>query len=618
MSQTIKIKRSTATAAPSSLAQGELAYSDNSDKLFIGSATDGTILTVGGKLYTDLFSIGSDVTFSSGAGKIAIAPASGTLDIDAGTVDVSTQATEFSLIDNSATALTFTEGANNYLTLDTTNGVERVVLNKQVKIGDPDQSPNNEYTLPTQDGTVGQALITDGSGTVSFTTISTSLDIGGDSGTDTVSLVTDTLQFTGGEGIDTAITNNTVTITAEDASDVNKGVASFNSTHFTVTAGAVAANDITITAEDSSTASATIGEGFTFTGGEGIDTTASGTTITITGEDASDVNKGVASFDATDFTVTTGNVVVNATTLGTSTLNPGETTTTLAGLQQLDVDNIRVDTNTISSTNTNGDITLSPNGEGVIQVPAGYKDRANFGSNSLVSKSYVDAVQQGLEVKDSVRVATTGNLSATYNNGAGTLTNSGALAALGIDGVSPLTVNDRVLVKDQSNGVQNGIYDVTTVGDGSTAWVLTRSADADEPAELTGGSFTFVEEGTDNSDNGYVFTHNGTPTFGTTDLTVSQFSGAGQVTAGAGLTKTANTIDLNDDNITLEISSDIVRIKGITATDVGDILLGAASNAGYTRLVKPSAGTVTASDFLLSMDTSGNATWGNVLDGGTF
>lgn len=549
MSQTIKIKRSTATAAPSSLAQGELAYSDNSDKLFIGSATDGTILTVGGKLYTDLFSIGADVTFSSGAGKIAIAPASGTLDIDAGTVDVSTQATEFSLIDNSATALTFTEGVNNYLTLDTTNGVERVILNKQVKIGDPDQSPNNAYTLPTQDGTVGQALITDGSGTVSFTTISTSLDIGGDSGTDTVSLVTDTLQFTGGEGIDTAITNNTVTIA---------------------------------------------------------------------GEDASDVNKGIASFDATDFTVTTGNVVVNATTLGTSTLNPGETTTTLAGLQQLDVDNIRVDGNTVSSTNTNGDITLSPDGEGVIQVPAGYKDRANFGSNSLVSKSYVDAVQQGLEVKDSVRVATTGNLSATYNNGAGTLTNSGALAALGIDGVSPLTVNDRVLVKDQSNGVQNGIYDVTTVGDGSTAWVLTRSADADEPAELTGGSFTFVEEGTDNSDNGYVFTHNGTPTFGTTDLSVSQFSGAGQVTAGAGLTKTGNTLEVNDDNITLEISSDAVRIKGITATDVGDILLGAASNAGYTRLVKPSAGTVTASDFLLSMDTSGNATWGNVLDGGTF
>jgi len=549
MSQTIKIKRSTATAAPSSLAQGELAYSDNSDKLFIGSATDGTILTVGGKLYTDLFSIGSDVTFSSGAGKIAIAPANGTLDIDAGTVDISTQATEFSLIDNSATALTFSEGLNNYLTLDTTNGVERVILNKQVKIGDPDQAPNNAYTLPTQDGTVGQALITDGSGAVSFTNISTSLDIGGDSGTDTVSLVTDTLQFTGGEGIDTAITNNTVTIT---------------------------------------------------------------------GEDASDVNKGVASFDATDFTVTTGNVVVNTTTLGTSTLNPGETTNTLAGLQQLDVDNIRVDTNTISSTNTNGDITLSPNGEGVIQVPAGYKDRANFGSNSLVSKSYVDAVQQGLEVKDSVRLATTGNLSATYNNGAGTLTNSGALAALGIDGVSPVTVNDRVLVKDQSNGVQNGIYDVTTVGDGATAWVLTRSADADEPAELTGGSFTFVEEGTDNSDNGYVFTHNGTPTFGTTDLSVSQFSGAGQVTAGAGLTKTGNTLEVNDDNITLEISSDAVRIKGITATDVGDILLGAASNAGYTRLVKPSAGTVTASEFLLSMDTSGNATWGNVLDGGTF
>ena len=69
--------------------------------------------------------------------------------------------------------------------------------------------------------------------------------------------------------------------------------------------------------------------------------------------------------------------------------------------------------------------------------------------------------------------------------------------------------NDRVLVKDQSTAAQNGIYVVTTVGDGSTAFVLTRATPEDQPAELSGGSFVFVEEGTANGDNGYVFTHTG-------------------------------------------------------------------------------------------------------------
>ena len=83
------------------------------------------------------------------------------------------------------------------------------------------------------------------------------------------------------------------------------------------------------------------------------------------------------------------------------------------------------------------------------------------------------------------------------------------------------------------------------------------------------------------------------------------------------LTKSGNTLNVNDDNITLEVNSDALRIKGITATDVGDLLVGAASNAGYTRLVKPS-GNATAHDYILSMNTSGSAQWSNTLDGGTF
>ena len=573
MAQVIKIKRSTTTATPTTLSAGELAYSDQSDKLFIGAPADSAVIAIGGKLYVDMLdhtagtltassaivvdadskidllktanlTLGAN-SLTSASGDIDLVVAGGaSLDIDAGTVDFSTQATEFSLIDDSATALTISEGANNYLTFDTRNAQEKIVFNKQIHVGN---IAANGYSLPLTDGTSGQALITDGAGGVTFTTISTELDIAADVGTDTVSLVNDTLTFTGGEGIDTTVGTNTVTISAEIATSSNLGV---------------------------------------------------------------------ASFDATDFTVTSGAVTANAITLGTSSLNLGETTLTLAGLQQLDVDNVRIDGNTISSTDANGNIILSPNGTGVVNVPAGYKDRTQFGTNSLVTKEYVDALKQSLDIKDSVKVATTADLTATYNNVAGTLTNSSTNAAISIDGVA-LSSGDRVLVKDQSSAAENGIYTVTTVGDGSTPWVLTRAEDADESAELTGGVFTFVEDGSSNADNGYVFTHNGAPTLGTTSLTVSQFSGAGQIVAGDALSKSGNTLNVNDDNITLEISSDALRIKGISATAAGDLLIGAAANGGYTALAKPSA-SATAYTYLLSMDSSGTPAWADTLDGGTF
>ena len=95
----------------------------------------------------------------------------------------------------------------------------------------------------------------------------------------------------------------------------------------------------------------------------------------------------------------------------------------------------------------------------------------------------------------------------------------------------------------QSTGTQNGIYTVSTAGAvGSTAAVLTRATDADSNSEVTGGMFTFVEEGSVNADNAFVLTSvTGTATLGTTTLTFTQFSGAGQITAGDGLTKSGNT-----------------------------------------------------------------------------
>lgn len=144
------------------------------------------------------------------------------------------------------------------------------------------------------------------------------------------------------------------------------------------------------------------------------------------------------------------------------------------------------------------------------------------GPQDAATKAYVDATKQGLDVKDSVRVATIANITLS-----GTQT---------IDGIS-LIVGDRVLVKDQTTSSANGIYIVS-----STAW--TRANDFDTNTKVTPGAFTFVESGTVNADSGWVLTNDAAIIIGTTGLTFTQFSGAGQIIPGAGLTKNGNTINI--------------------------------------------------------------------------
>jgi hypothetical protein len=153
------------------------------------------------------------------------------------------------------------------------------------------------------------------------------------------------------------------------------------------------------------------------------------------------------------------------------------------------------------------------------------------------NKGYVDGVAQGLDVKASVRLATTGALSAfTFTSTSGGTLTGNANGALSIDGVTP-SVADRILVKNETSGdaPYNGIYVVTTVGDGSTPYVLTRSSDANTSAEVTDGMFTFVEQGTSLASTSWVLTTNNPITLNTTALTFAQFSGAGTYTASNGV-----------------------------------------------------------------------------------
>ena len=298
-------------------------------------------------------------------------------------------------------------------------------------------------------------------------------------------------------------------------------------------------------------------ETLTFAGGAGMQAAITDNTVTINATALTDSNfSGSAG-------ISNSNLANPQTTLGSSVLTLGATETDIAGLTSLVIDDITIDGQSVTTTASNKNINLSPHGTGSVIVPSGYEDRAGFQSQSLANKAYVDQVAQGLDTKPSCRLATTVNLASTYNNGTagvGATLTASSNGALSVDGVTP-SVADRILVKDQTTAAENGIYVVTTVGTGSTAFVLTRATPEDQPSELSGGSFVFVEEGSIGSNNGYTFTHTGQPTFGTTDLDVAQFSGAGQIIAGAALSKDGNTMDVEVDNSSIDVLGDQLRVK---------------------------------------------------------
>ena len=196
------------------------------------------------------------------------------------------------------------------------------------------------------------------------------------------------------------------------------------------------------------------------------------------------------------------------------------------------------------------------------------------GNQQIATKVYVDSVAQGLHPITDVVAMTTGALSPAnaYDNGTagvGATLTGDANGVLGDqDGVT-LTINQRLLVKDQADSFENGVYQLSTVGEAGVKFVLTRVTDMDVADEIA-STFVFVTGGTTGADTGWVCTTEPeSVVVGTSAVTFAQFSAAGQITAGTGLSKSGNTIGVGT------ILGRLVTV-GESASD-GQILVGTAS-----------------------------------------
>ncbi len=642
MANVIKIKRSTTTATPTSLAEGELAYSENSNNLFIG--TSGSNVTVIGGTEGIADAVGTMVTGNTETGiEVTYQDSDNTLDfaltadptITLGG-DLSGSATLTNLTDATLTA---TIGSN---------AVQKAMVHTDVITGQTALAAN-------PDGDNDFVLIYDASAT-SYKKIaakylgSNSLSELDNVGTDTAT--SGNMMVADGTDWESVAMSGDVTISSAGVATI--GSDKVAATELGVTAGTATASkalvvdankDINLGTGD---VTATNFTGSIVTASQGNITTLGTLTGLTVGGDAT-IADGTNDFDVASHDGTNGlklgGVLVTASSAEINVVD-GATAGTAVASKALVVDSnkdINLGSGDLTATNVTGTLQTAAQTNvtsvGTLDgLAVSASQTVTMGANRVTNvadpsqaqdaatKAYVDAVKTGLDVKDSVRVATTasGTLASAFDNGST------------VDGVT-LATGDRIFLKNQSTASENGIYTVNSSG------APTRAVDFDANSEVSGGSFTFVEEGTTNSDSGWVVTNNGSITVGTTSLTFAQFSGAGQLTAGTGMTKTGNTIDVVAGNgITANANS--VQINTTWAgqaaiTTLGTIASGTwqgdtvAAGYGGTGISSYSSGDImyatgAATISKLSKGTGGQimkmnsgATapeWSNELDGGTF
>jgi hypothetical protein len=631
MATVIKIKSASTANEPGGdiLAQAEQAYSYASNKLFIGKTeSDGSggtqvnPIVIGGQHFTDMLDHAAGTTTASSAlivdgdsrlDELTIGTAAANLKYH--DADIAAQSTE----------------ANLSITL-TPKGTGVV----NVPSGYKDRAGLGDDSLVTKEY-------------VDFATssLSASLTVGADSGTDDVVTVgTDTLTFAGGTGIDTTVSNNQVSF-AIDSSTVATLTGTQTLTNKTLTTPVISSisNTGTLTLP---TATGTVAltsdiptNNNTLTNGAGYITSYSVTSDDVTAHQA---DLSINGSQLVDASVANGKLTNDSVTVGITEIDLGASATALAGLTQVDIDNVQIKDNSILTTDTDGDLILSPNGQGVVKLPSSYETRTNLDADSVVPKSYVDAIAEGLHVHASAKAATTQDL-ATESGGTVTYDNEDAgvgatlILSTGISTLDGYTLvdGDRILIKDETAQEHNGIYIRT---DSTT---FTRASDFDTVDEIASGDFLFVENGTINGSNGFVQTETHTAIGGANDdIIFEQFSGAGQIEAGSALTKSGNTLNVAVDGSSIEIASDALQVKasGITNTMLaGSIDLTTkvtatlpVTNGGTGLATVTSNGVVlgnganalavtaasTADGSILQADSAGTPAFSNIIDGGSF
>ncbi len=267
---------------------------------------------------------------------------------------------------------------------------------------------------------------------------------------------------------------------------------------------------------------------------------------------------------------------------------------------------LKINGTQVSAVTGSGAVVLagSPTLTGTVTVPT------PVNGTDASTKAYVDATVQGLSIKQSVQAATAAALPAnTYNNGSsgvGATLTGVSTGTLTVDGYT-VALNDRILVKNETTAANNGIYLCTVAGATGVAYVLTRATDSNTSADIVGG-FTFSEQGTVNGSGGFVNTNTGTITIGTTSITYTQFSGAGEIVAGNGLSKSGNTLSidtaitvdettaqtLTNKTLTTPVISSISNTGTLTLPTSTDTLVGRATTDTLTNktLTSPIIGTI--------------------------